>query len=283
MALGATRWRLARQLLSESLLLGAFGASLGLLLSLWGQYLLASAMADQVPLINATHLDSTVVAFCVVLTLVVCTVCGLIPLIDWGALDWNARGQSEGRSSRQIRHALVVGEVALAVTVVASAGLLLRTVANLRAVDVGFETDRTIVVSTDLTTSPLRERGGAARFVQDVIPRVAALPGVRGTAAWTGVPFEGGPATQAITRYGDPPIQRAVPCLSIPQTRCARSERSRSICSCRKESTHPMIICSWQLAPIDAVAPTVPFPTVRPDWPELSQRWTFGVILSAHL
>ena len=204
LALGATRWRLARQLLSESLLLGAFGASLGLLLSLWGQHLLASALAARVPLIDATHLDWVVLAFCVVLTLVVCSICGLMPLIDWRALDWNARGQSESRSSRRIRHSLVVGEVALAVTVVASAGLLLRTVANLRAVEVGFDTARTLVVSTDLTTSPLRERGSAARFVQDIIPRIATLPGVRGAAASTGVPFEGGPAGQAITRYGDP-------------------------------------------------------------------------------
>ncbi len=213
LALGATRWRLARQLLSESLLLGAIGASLGLLMSLWGQYLLASALADRVPLIDATHLDGVVLAFCVVLTLVVCAVCGLIPLIDWRAVDWNARGQSESRSSQRIRHALVVGEVALAVTVVASAGLLLRTVANLRAVDVGFETARTLVVSTDLTTSPLRERGRAARFVQDIIPRITALPGVQGAAASTGVPFEGGPAGQAITRYGDP----VRPAVSSPQ------------------------------------------------------------------
>ena len=217
LALGATRWRLARQLLSESLLLGAFGASLGLLLSLWGQYLLASAMADQVPLIDATHLDWVVLAFCVLLTLAVCTVCGLIPLIDWRAVDRNVRGQSESGSSRRIRHALVVGEVALAVTVVASTGLLLKTVANLRAVEVGFETASTLVVSTDLTTSSLRERGSAARFVQNIIPRITALPGVQGAAASTGVPFEGGPAGQAITRYGDP-IRAAASSPQVVQT-----------------------------------------------------------------
>ncbi len=213
LALGATRWRLARQLLSESLLLGAVGALLGLVLSLWGQYFLASAMAGRVALIEATHLDWVVLAFCVILTLIVCTVCGLIPLIDWRAVDWNARGQSEGPSSRRLRHSLVVAEVALAVTIVASTGLLLKTVANLRAVHVGFETARTLVVSTDLTTSPLRERGGAARFVRDIIPRIAALPGVQGAAASTGVPFEGGPAGQAITRYGDP----VRPAASSPQ------------------------------------------------------------------
>jgi putative ABC transport system permease protein len=217
LALGATRRRLARQLLSESLLLGAFGATIGLVLSLWGQYFLASAMAGRVPLIEATHLDWAVLAFCVVLTLIVCTVCGLIPLIDWRAVDWNARGQSEGPSSRRIRHSLVVAEVALAVTVVAGTGMLLKTVANLRAVDVGFETARTLVVSTDLTTSPLRERRAAARFVQDIIPRIAALPGVQGAAAQTGMPFEGGPAAQAITRYGDP-VRAAASSPQVVQT-----------------------------------------------------------------
>jgi putative ABC transport system permease protein len=204
LALGATRWRLARQLLTESLLLGALGASVGLLLSLWGQYLAATTMGDRVPLIEATRLDWVVLAFSVALTLVVCTVCGLMPLVDWRAVNWNARDQSESPSSRRLRHSLVVGEIALAVTMVASAGLLLRTVANLRAVDVGFQTARTLIVSTDLTTSPLRQRGSAARFVQDIIARIAALPGVQGAAASTGVPFEGGPAGQAITRYGDP-------------------------------------------------------------------------------
>ena len=89
--------------------------------------------------------------------------------------------------------------MALAVGLVATAGLLLRTVANLRGVDVGFDTAQTLVVSTDLTTIRLRERGGAARFIEAVAPRLAVLPGVRVVAAATGVPLEGG-LPQAITR-----------------------------------------------------------------------------------
>jgi putative ABC transport system permease protein len=174
-------------------------------------------MAGRVPLIEGTRLDWVVLAFCVGLTLAVCTVCGLMPLVDWRAVDWSARGQSESRSSRRLRHVLVVGEAALAVTVVATTGLLLKTVANLRSVDVGFETARTLIVSTDLTTAPLRARGGAARFVQDVIPRLAALPGVRGAAASTGVPFESGTASQAITRFGDP-VRPAAASPQVGQT-----------------------------------------------------------------
>jgi putative ABC transport system permease protein len=217
LALGATRWRLARQLLVESLLLGALGAGVGLVLSLWGQVLLKSAMAARIPLIDDTRMDAIVMAFCIAQTLVVSIACGLIPLLDWRAVDWNARGQSESRSSQRIRHGLVIAEVALAVTIVASAGLLLRTVANLRAVEVGFDTGRTLVVATDLTTTPLRRRGGSATFMHDIVPHIAAMPGVRSVAASTGVPFEGGPAGQAITRYGDP-VRPAASSPNVAQT-----------------------------------------------------------------
>jgi predicted permease len=116
-----------------------------------------------------------------------------------------------------MRHALVVGQVAIAAAVVASAGLLVRTVVKLRGVDVGFETSRTLVVATDLTTSGLRERGSAARLVADLIPRIATLPGVRAAAATTGVPLEAGPAGQAITRYGDP-VRAAAESPQVVQT-----------------------------------------------------------------
>jgi putative ABC transport system permease protein len=204
-ALGATKWRLARQLLMESLMLGALGSAFGVLISMWAQDLVRSVLADRVPYIDETHLDSTVLLFAIVLTVTVSAVCGLLPLIDWRGVEWNARGQTEARSSRRVRHALVVGEVALAITLVATAGLLVRSVANLKSVNVGFETTRTLVMKTDLTLSTLRQRGASAQFIHDVIIRVAAMPGVRAVGATTGVPFESGPAEQAITREGAAP------------------------------------------------------------------------------
>jgi putative ABC transport system permease protein len=210
LALGATRWRLARQLLTESLLLGAAGAGVGLLLSLWAHDVLATALSGRIALIEGTRLDTTVLAFSACLAAIVSAACGLIPLVDWRAADWSARGQTETRASRRTRDGLAVAELAVAVIVVATAGLLVRTVVNLRSVDVGFDTERTLVVSTDLTGSGLRERGAAARFVEELIPRIAAVPGVRAAAATTVVPLEGGPARQAITRYGDPVAPSAV-------------------------------------------------------------------------
>ena len=125
-----------------------------------------------------------------------------------GAADWSARGQTESGTSRRIRQALVVGQVAIAVAVIVAAGLLVRTVMNLRSVDVGFDTARTLILGTDLTTSALRGRGSAAQFVAELLPRLVVLPGVRAVGATTGVPLEVGPGEQAITRQ-DRPVKPA--------------------------------------------------------------------------
>src|SRR6185295_1107723 len=99
--------------------------------------------------------------------------------------EWCSRGQSESRFSRRVRNALVVAETALAVVLVAGATLLVRTVVKLQSVDVGFRTEHLLTLTTDLTTTPLRSRGRPARFLEDLLPRIAALPGVRVAAATT--------------------------------------------------------------------------------------------------
>jgi putative ABC transport system permease protein len=109
----------------------------------------------------------------------------------------------------RLRKALVVSEVALAVILVASAGLLVRTLAKLQAVDVGFQVERILTVSMDVTTGPLRGRGNAARFLEELIPRVVALPGVHSVGAATGMPLEAGSAGQAITPEDRPPMLAA--------------------------------------------------------------------------
>jgi putative ABC transport system permease protein len=204
LALGATRWRLARQLLMESSILAAIGTSCALLLSMWTQALVRTALGSRVPMIDETRYDWLVFAFAIGLTFLVASACGLFPLVDWRTVDWSARGQTESGASRRIRQALVVGQVAIAVAVIVSAGLLVRTVLNLRSVDVGFETARTLILGADLTTSALRNRGSAAQFVEELLPRLAVLPGVRAVGATTGVPLEVGRGEQAITRQDQP-------------------------------------------------------------------------------
>jgi predicted permease len=204
LALGATRWRLARQLLMESSILAAIGTSCALLLSMWTQALVRTALGSRVPMIDETRYDWLVFAFAVGLTFLVASACGLFPLFDWRSVDWSARGQTESGASRRIRQALVVGQVAIAVAIIVAAGLLVRTVVNLRSVDVGFDTARTLVLGTDLTSSTLRNRGSAAQFVEELLPRIAVLPNVRAVGATTGVPLEVGRGEQAITRQDQP-------------------------------------------------------------------------------
>ena len=208
LALGATRWRLARQLLTESSILAAIGTVGALLLSMWTQGLVRTALGSRVPLIVESRYDWLVFAFAIGLTFLVASACGLFPLFDWRAADWSARGQTESGASRRMRQALVVGQVAIAVAVIVAAGLLVRTVTNLRSVDVGFDTARTLILGTDLTTSALRSRGSAAQFVAELLPRIVVLPGVRAVGATTGVPLEVGPGEQAITRQ-DRPVKPA--------------------------------------------------------------------------
>jgi putative ABC transport system permease protein len=202
-ALGATSGRLARQLLAETWILGLIGAGVGLLASLWAQAVVKATLAERLPYVADMRTDWVVVGFSVLLAMTVSTVCGLVPLVASSGAGWNVRGQTESPGTRRLRHGLVIAEVAIAIVVVGLAGLFARTVSNLRAVDVGFETGQTVVVKTDLTTTPLRERGAAAGFTIEALERLGALPGVSAVGATTGVPFEGGAAATAITRQGD--------------------------------------------------------------------------------
>jgi putative ABC transport system permease protein len=198
-ALGASGWRIARQLFTESLALSAGGALLGLALAALVQPAVSPLLGEK------AALDWTIVIFTAGLTVACSLVCSLAPLAESRNADWSSRGQTGNPFSRRLRSGLVVGEVALAVLLVTAAGLLIRTAAKLEAVDMGFRTDRLLTLTTDLTTGPLRSRGNSAQFLEIVLPRIAALPGVRAAGATTVMPFESGDASQAITRGDRPP------------------------------------------------------------------------------
>lgn len=134
MALGASRLRIARLLLTESLVLAAAGAAAGLLLAVWAQSWAAAALTGRIPMIEQTRMDWTVLGFAALATVFSGLACGIAPLTQFRAADWTSRGQTENRTSRRLRQALVVGEVAVAVMLAACAGLLLRTVEKLEGV-----------------------------------------------------------------------------------------------------------------------------------------------------
>jgi putative ABC transport system permease protein len=209
LALGATRVHIARQLILEALAHCSGGAIGGLLLAVWTQRALSKLLAGRVPLIETAVVDLFVVGFAIALAAVAAMVCGLTPLVAVRPSDWRVREDTERRESRRLRRVLVTVQVALAVSLVAGAGLLLESLLRLQKVDVGFRTDDVVTVSLDVTTAPLRVRGSAARFLEELLPRIEALPGVRAVGATTAALFETGLAAQAITREDRSPLPAA--------------------------------------------------------------------------
>ena len=194
-ALGAGRARLARQLLAESLVLAGAGCLLGLAIAKGTVLLLLRLSAGQMPRASEVSLDARVAAFAVVVALVAGVAFGLIPALQASATDVQAglrdgaRGAT-GRRGMRVRHGLVVAEVALAMLLVAGAGLMTRSFVALLNVDPGFVPDRLVAVQFTLSSTrhpPPRYQ----QVYQETIERVRALPGVIAAGAIKDAPFRG--------------------------------------------------------------------------------------------
>jgi len=194
-ALGAGRWRMARQMLVESLLLSALGGGAGILLAHWAiAGMVALAPADIHHLDDLT-IDAGVLAFTLAITVLTGLLFGLAPAVVAARQDPNdalRRGgrAGEGGISARIRRALVVAEVALSLVLLAGAGLMIRSLRTVTQITPGFRSDHLLTMLVDLRgdryTKP--EQGGA--FVDGLLERVAMLPGVQSAAVVNGLPME---------------------------------------------------------------------------------------------
>jgi len=202
-ALGASRPRLVRQLLIESVALAAAGAAGGVLLAWWGLRTLLTATANEFPIprLHTASLDGGVLAFTVLVSLAAAVVFGLAPALTAsqfdlsGALKDGAPGS--GRPSRRLRAALVVGEVALALVLLAGAGLLVRSFQQLLAVDPGFRAEQVLTMQVSLPGATYREDASRVRFFQQLVERVSSLPGVVAAGGVSFLPLDGlGAATR---------------------------------------------------------------------------------------
>jgi putative ABC transport system permease protein len=195
MAMGASRGRIALQLLSESLLLALAGGALGLLLAWGGVALLARLGQASIPRMAEARLDWRLFTFALAISVVTGVLFGLAPAIQGSGARLNAalgeggRGRTSARSARVLRNGLVACEVALAVLVLIGATLLIRSFARLRAVDLGFQPAGLLTLRLPLAG----DRNAAAErrilFVQQVEERIAALPGVQAVAAVDTLPL----------------------------------------------------------------------------------------------
>jgi putative ABC transport system permease protein len=196
-ALGASRRRLVRQLLTESLLLAAVGGGVGIGLGSWLVAGLVAAAPSSLPFADAIRIDAPVVAVSLVLTALTALIFGLAPALSasghQAAQTLRSQGQQAGvnRRTMQLRDLLVVGETALAIVLLAGAGLMLRSVSRLVHVDTGVDTERIVTGGVSLPAARYAE-ADRVRFFETVAASLRAVPGVEAAAAASYVPAGGG-------------------------------------------------------------------------------------------
>ncbi|HKS30576.1 MAG TPA: ABC transporter permease [Pyrinomonadaceae bacterium] len=196
-ALGASHWRVIRQLFTESLLLSLMGGALGLLLAVWGVDLLVANSMLNIPRLKDVSLDGRVLAFTFAISALTGILFGLAPTLQSRRIDLHealkegVRNTTAGPSRSRVRGLLVVSEVALSLVLLIGAGLLIKSFVRLRSVNPGFDPEH--VLTTDLSLSkvkyPAPEQQQA--FFSQLIERLRSVPGVESAAVIYPLPFGG--------------------------------------------------------------------------------------------
>jgi putative ABC transport system permease protein len=215
-ALGASRWRLIRQLLVESLLLSALGGIAGWALAVGGVRLLTALIPVQLPPWMQIAVDGRVGLFLALVCAATGLAAGIVPALRSGAAGVHAslkegyRGASSGAGHRRLRNALVVAEVALALVLLVGAGLLIQSVARLQRVDLGFDPDRLLTFRVELGWAAYGTLEKTTAFHRRVLERLQSLPGVRGVTFDNNLPMSGKPRDPyAVRLAGQSPDEEA--------------------------------------------------------------------------
>jgi putative ABC transport system permease protein len=208
-ALGAGWLRIARQLLTESVLLSITGGGLGLLVAYWGVHALRQWSGTSLPAMHRIGIDGWVLAFTLGVSVITGIAFGLAPAVQaWraganAALKEGGRGDTGGHH-QWLRHSLVVSEVALALVLLIGAGLLMRSFSRLLDVNPGFRTDGVLTFQIALTGDNSSAR--KATFIEQIVERLKALPGVQAAAATDSLPLTQFARITAVDVEGRPPI-----------------------------------------------------------------------------
>jgi putative ABC transport system permease protein len=184
-ALGAGRWRVARQLLAESLVLALCGGAAGLLIANWTIEFVAGGLPDYLSAANARvatlHIDSTALAFAMALALLTSLLFGFAPALQLSKIDLNGALKDGGRtagSRSRLRSALVVAEVALAMVLLVGGGLMIKSFWRMSRVNLGYEPAGVLTAKIDPSGERYESFDGMTTFYQDLLERVRAIPGV---------------------------------------------------------------------------------------------------------
>jgi putative ABC transport system permease protein len=210
-ALGAGRWRLMRQLLTESLLLSLMGGALAVLLAFWGTNLLVSFKPENLPRLSEISVDGRVLGFTLGISILTGLIFGLVPA--WAAsrgrvgdaLKEGGRSATAGSARQRLRSTFVVVELAVALVLLVGAGLLVKTFWNLRSVEPGFNPEHMITMRVELPETRYKEVAPQTRFRKQVLAGMNSLPGVQ-AAMVSELPLSGDSLNHDFVIEGRPPI-----------------------------------------------------------------------------
>jgi putative ABC transport system permease protein len=212
-ALGASRWRLIRQMLTESMLMALLGGVLGLVLATWGIDVLRASRLSLVPSYVELGIDGWVLSFTLGLSLLTGVLFGLAPALrlPGGNLDSTLRAGARGMTGvTGLRQLLVLAEVAVALVLLVGAALLLRSFDQLQRVEAGFESEGVLTLRLQLPQVKYPEDPGVVNFYQQLSERVEAMPGVRAAGLTTTVPLAAGAPVNSFSIEGRTPEPNAI-------------------------------------------------------------------------
>jgi putative ABC transport system permease protein len=202
-ALGASRSRIIRQLLTESVLLSVLAAIPGIVIAYWGVALLKSLPGVPMRAFEQISVDGTVLGFALGIAVLTGLTFGLVPSLHIGARDLRDDLKSGGKgvraaaaSDKWLRNGLVVGEIALSLCLLIGAGLLLRTLERLRSVEIGVRPDRVLTARVALPDTQYND-DQQVRVYREIAERLERAPGVDAAAVSSEIPLEGGTNTYA--------------------------------------------------------------------------------------
>lgn len=218
-AVGASRWRISRQLLTESILLSLIGGGLGLALARFGIDLILYVSPDAIPRSREIGLDWTVLAFTIGVSFLTGIIFGLIPAIQAGRVDVHETLKETGRGSAArhwLRSSLVVVEVATTLVLLIGAGLMIRSFYLLHKVNPGFNHEHLTSFSVSLPQRKYSNEEQRASFYNRLLENIRALPGVEATAAASGLPLGNNGWQTSFAIEGQPPPERdRVPLMEV--------------------------------------------------------------------
>jgi putative ABC transport system permease protein len=214
MALGASRFRLIQQLLTESVLIALFGGALGLLVAVWGIDLLTAgippSLSRYLPGWKNVAIDTQVFGFTLVVSVITGIIFGLAPALQATRTDFNEALKDGGRTSgggfsrNRLRGVLIVAEVAISLTLLIGAGLMIKSFYEILKVEPGFKSESVLVMDISLPRTKYEDKTARANFYQQAIERVGALPGVQQAGATNVLPLSRNNSSAAFSVVGRP-------------------------------------------------------------------------------